>query len=60
MFNPGSLLMLVTTSIGAALWAADIESKRPTNPAQDLADGAPSAVKSTGGETVVSDGKKEL
>jgi len=53
-------LISVTTSIGAALWAADIETKRPSNPAQDLADGARNAVQNTGVETVVSDGKKEL
>ncbi|KAK1922928.1 hypothetical protein DB88DRAFT_493169 [Papiliotrema laurentii] len=54
-----SILFTFTTSIGAALWAADIESKRNVNPAQEIASGA-RGQGSDEVDVVVSDAKKDL
>lgn len=54
-------LIQVTTSIGAALWAADIESKRSTNPVEAVSQGVRGQDDGDNVEvTVASEGKKEL
>lgn len=53
--------MAVTTSIGAALWAADIESKKSTNPVEAVSQGLRGQQGDEAVEvTVSSDAKKDL
>ena len=52
-------LLAVTTNIGAALWAANIESQRPVNPVKEMRAGGKSE-DSDGGVEVTLSAKKEL
>lgn len=56
-------LIVVTTAIGAAMWAADIEGKKPINPVAEIQAGVQGQSKGSdeAAEVVMSsDSKKEL
>jgi hypothetical protein len=53
-------ILVVSTAVGAALWAANLESNKSVNPAQEILNGAAQKTEDVADVVVSSDAKKEL